>query len=54
MNKETVEKINRGVFTNIKDFHFGIRNIVERAQLLGGTVIFNSEPDCGTQITVEV
>lgn len=54
MNKETVEKINRGVFTNIKDFHFGIRNIVERAQLLGGTVVFNSEPDCGTQITVEV
>ena len=54
MDKETVEKINRGIFTNIKDFHFGIRNIVERTQLLGGTVIFNSEPDCGTQITVEV
>lgn len=54
MDKETVEKINRGIFTNIKDFHFGIRNIVERVQLLGGTVIFNSEPDCGTQITVEV
>ncbi|MBQ5400825.1 MAG: hypothetical protein IIU15_06345, partial [Treponema sp.] len=54
MDKETVEKINRGIFTNIKNFHFGIRNIVERAQLLGGTVIFNSEPDCGTQITVEV
>ena len=54
MDKETVEKINRGIFTNIKNFHFGIRNIVERTQLLGGTVIFNSEPDCGTQITVEV
>lgn len=54
MDKETMEKINRGIFTNIKDFHFGIRNIVERAQLLGGTVVFNSEPDCGTQITVEV
>lgn len=54
MDKETLEKINRGIFTNIKDFHFGIRNIVERAQLLGGTVVFNSEPDCGTQITVEV
>lgn len=54
MDKETVEKINRGIFTNIKNFHFGIRNIVERAQLLGGTVVFNSEPDCGTQITVEV
>lgn len=54
MDKETMEKINRGIFTNIKDFHFGIRNIVERTQLLGGTVVFNSEPDCGTQITVEV
>lgn len=54
MDKETVEKNNRGIFTNIKDLHFGIRNIVERTQLLGGTVVFNSEPDCGTQITVEV
>ncbi len=54
MNQETVAQINDGIFTNIKDFHFGVRNIVERVQLLGGTVTYRSEPDCGTQITVEI
>ena len=52
MSREVVEQINNGIFTNIKDFHFGIRNIVERVQLLGGEVTYRSEPDCGTQITV--
>ncbi|MBP5175607.1 MAG: hypothetical protein ILP07_06840 [Treponema sp.] len=52
MDQETVAQINDGIFTNIKDLHFGVRNIVERVQLLGGTVTYRSEPDCGTQITV--
>ncbi|MBQ2081288.1 MAG: hypothetical protein II461_05950, partial [Treponema sp.] len=52
MDLETVAQINEGIFTNIKDLHFGVRNIVERVQLLGGTVTYRSEPDCGTQITV--
>ena len=52
MSGEFVEQINSGVFENTKDFHFGVRNIVERVQLLGGTVTYRSEPGCGTQITV--
>ncbi len=52
MSKELVEQINSGVFENTKNFHFGIRNIVERVQLLGGTVSYRSEPNYGTQITV--
>lgn len=52
MSEETVEQINGGIFSNVKDFHFGVRNIVERVQLLGGTVTYRSEIDCGTQITV--
>ncbi len=54
MSGEMVDQINNGIFTNIKNFHFGIRNIVERAQLLGGTVVYRSEPDCGTQVTIIV
>ena len=52
MSEELVEQINSGTFENTKNFHFGIRNIVERVQLLGGTVTYRSEPGCGTQITV--
>ena len=52
MNAELVNQINSGVFENTENFHFGIRNIVERVQLLGGTVSYRSEEDCGTQITI--
>ena len=52
MSEELVEQINSGVFENTKKFHFGVRNIVERVQLLGGTVTYRSEPNYGTQITV--
>ena len=54
MDEQFVNQINNGLFENSKAFHFGIRNIFERVQLLGGTVIYRSEPDCGTQITVEI
>lgn len=52
MNAELVSQINSCVFENTENFHFGVRNIVERVQLLGGTVSYRSEEDCGTQITI--
>ena len=54
MSREIVNQINSGLFEKTESFHFGVRNIVERVQLLGGTVTYRSEPDCGTQITVEI
>ena len=52
MSEDMVEQINGGIFSNIKDLHFGIRNIMERVQLLCGSVVYRSEADCGTQIMV--
>ena len=54
MNEELVSQINSGIFKNTENSHFGVRNIFERVQLLGGTVTYRSEPDCGTQITVTI
>ena len=54
MSEAMVAQINSGLFEKTESFHFGVRNIVERVQLLGGTVVYRSEPDCGTQITVEI
>ena len=54
MSREMVNQINSGLFEKTEKFHFGVRNIVERVQLLGGMVTYRSEPDCGTQITVEI
>lgn len=54
MSEAMVTQINSGLFEKTESFHFGVRNIVERVQLLGGTVVYRSEPDCGTQITVEI
>ena len=54
MSQDMVSQINSGFFEKTESFHFGVRNIVERVQLLGGTVTYRSEPDCGTQITVEI
>ena len=54
MSEAMVTQINSGLFEKTGSFHFGVRNIVERVQLLGGTVVYRSEPDCGTQITVEI
>lgn len=54
MDTSLVNQINSGIFTNTENLHFGVRNIFERVQLLGGTVTYRSEPDCGTQITVTI
>lgn len=54
MSEAMVTQINSGLFEKTESFHFGVRNIVERVQLLGGKVTYRSEPDCGTQITVEI
>ena len=54
MDTGLVNQINSGTFTNTQSLHFGVRNIFERVQLLGGTVTYRSEPDCGTQITVTI
>ena len=54
MSEAMVAQINSGFFEKTESFHFGVRNIVERVQLLGGKVTYRSEPDCGTQIMVEI
>ena len=54
MSEDMVNQINNGRFEKTASFQFGVRNIVERVQLLGGRVTYRSEPDCGTQITVEI
>lgn len=54
MSEDMVTQINSGLFEKTESFHFGVRNIVERVQLLGGKVTYRSEPDCGTQIMVEI
>ncbi len=36
------------------DNHFGLRNILERGELLGGTVLIESRPGKGTEINVEI
>lgn len=54
MSEDMVAQINSGLFEKTESFHFGVRNIVERVQLLGGSVVYRSEPDCGTQIMVEI
>lgn len=54
MSATLVEEINSGVFKGTENSHFGVRNIFERVQLLGGNVTYRSEPDCGTQITVVI
>ena len=43
MSENTVEKLNAGVFEKAHSAHFGLSNIFERVQLLGGTVQFHSE-----------
>ncbi len=54
MSATLVEEINSGVFKGTENSHFGVRNIFERVQLLGGNITYRSEPDCGTQITVVI
>ena len=54
MSEDMVAQINSGIYEKTENFHFGVRNIVERVQLLGGKVTYRSEPDCGTQIMVEI
>ena len=54
IKESLVNKINSGIFEQTEDFHFGIRNIIERVQLLGGSCIYRSEEDCGTQVTVTI
>ncbi len=54
MSEDMVAQINSGIYEKTENFHFGVRNIVERVQLLGGKVTYRSELDCGTQIMVEI
>lgn len=38
----------------MKDEHFGLEGIRERARLLGGATIVESAPQRGTSVTVEL
>ena len=54
MDPELVARINDASFEQLEGLHFGLRNIFERAKLLGGKVTYVSEEDCGTRLTVEL
>ena len=54
MSNKLVNEINNGSFKSAQNLHFGIRNIIERVQLLGGKIKYSSEENCGTQIKVEI
>ncbi|MCR5622136.1 MAG: hypothetical protein K6G18_09795 [Treponema sp.] len=53
MDPELVARINDSSFEQLEGLHFGLRNIFERAKLLGGKVTYFSEDGCGTRLTVE-
>ena len=54
MDEALVTQINAGLFENLDDLHFGLRNILGRVKFLGGRVTYFSEEDFGTRITVEI
>ncbi|MBR3548807.1 MAG: hypothetical protein IKN90_01895 [Treponema sp.] len=54
MDGHLVEQINSGLFENVKNMHFGLRNIFERVKFLGGTIAYFSEKDAGTRIKLEI
>ena len=54
MNSKMVDEINTRNLDLYQKLHFGIKNVLERIQLLGGTIEFRSEEECGTTIVIEV
>ncbi len=57
MEKSLVENLNKpfgSVKTGDKQQHFGVRSVKERARLLGGTIVYNSLPGEGTEVSVTI
>ena len=54
MDAGLVSRLNEASFEHVETLHFGLRNIFERAKLLGGKVTYSTEEGCGTRLTVEV
>ncbi len=54
MDAGLVARLNDATFEHVENLHFGLRNIFERAKLLGGKVTYFSEEGCGTRLTLEV
>ena len=54
MDAGLVSRLNEASFEHVETLHFGLRNIFERAKLLGGKVTYFSEEGCGTRLTVEI
>ena len=57
MDEDFIKNINRDFCKiNSKDgkMHYGIRNIKERVQQLGGKVTFTSYPESGTEVAVTI
>lgn len=54
MDSKIVSEINSKTFDISQNLHFGIRNVLERVQLLSGTISYRSDEDCGTTIVIEI
>lgn len=52
IDSKLLNKINNEQITFSVKGHFGVRSIKERVHLLEGSVIFNSYPDCGTEVRI--
>ena len=52
MDGKMVSDINSRNFDLHQNLHFGIQNILERLQLLDGTIEFRSTEDCGTSVFI--
>lgn len=52
MDSKMVSDINSRNFDLHQNLHFGIQNILERLQLLDGTIEFRSTEDCGTSVFI--
>src|SRR5574344_341529 len=57
MNDDLVRKLNAlsgKITTTDGSEHFGVRSMKERIRLLGGTLVYNSMPGEGTEVTIQV
>jgi len=54
MDEKLVSEINNKSISLYQNLHFGLKNILERIQLLNGTIEYRSDEDCGTTIVIEV
>jgi len=54
LEENLVKKINSRSISLQRDLHFGIKNILERIQLLDGTIEFRSVEGCGTTTVIEI